>query len=115
MEPEGHWLVSHTNKIIATPYPPLLEFTDRPYQGFSQSHTVEACVEGPPVVLSKETGIDLPIFIPQGFRRPEWKPLQFCPNQRMWIALGKEKQKAEFVCIRPKNSHTEPVCVVPTW
>lgn len=45
-------------------------------------------------MLSKETGIDLPILVPQSFRRPEGEPFQFCPDQRVWIAL--EEQNAEL-------------------
>ena len=48
-------------------------------------------------VLSRETGIHLPIFIPQSFCRPEWKPLQFCPNQRMRIATRLTKPVISFL------------------
>lgn len=46
-------------------------------------------------MLSKETGINLPIFVPQSFRWPEGEPFQFCPDQRVWIAL-EEEQNAEL-------------------
>lgn len=46
-------------------------------------------------MLSKETGINLPIFVPQSFRWPEGEPFQFGPDQRMWIAL-EEEQNAEL-------------------
>lgn len=42
-------------------------------------------------MLSKETGINLPVFVPQSFRWPEWKPFQFCPDQRVRVALEEEQ------------------------
>lgn len=41
-------------------------------------------------MLAKETGINLPIFIPQCFSRPEWKAFEFSPDQRVGIALEEE-------------------------
>lgn len=49
--------------------------------------------ELPPVMLTKETSINLAIFIPQCFSRPEWKSLEFSPDQRMWIALEESGTK----------------------
>lgn len=54
---------------------------------YSQKHPL---VKFLPVMLAKETGINLPIFIPQCLSRPEWKAFEFSPDQRMRIALEEE-------------------------
>lgn len=47
-------------------------------------------VKIPPVMLAKETSINLPIFIPQCFSRPERKAFEFSPDQRVRIALERD-------------------------
>lgn len=48
-------------------------------------------------MLSKETGINLSVFVPQSFRWPEWESFKFCPDQRVRIATGLTEPVVSFL------------------